>query len=86
MTSRRFFLFGALVGFIGFVICVALHEYIYSFDPYGWAVPGEETVRSRQLFLQRVRLYRVAGVISFTLALVFSGAAWISKRRERRIN
>ncbi|HEV7683225.1 MAG TPA: hypothetical protein VGO68_13935 [Pyrinomonadaceae bacterium] len=75
----------ALITFMAFLSCVALHEYLYSFDPYGWAFPGKESDVSRSLFLERAQLYRVVGVISFMLTLVLSGAAWISGRSERRL-
>jgi hypothetical protein len=83
MSRKQIFLFAALISFAAFVSCLALHEYLYSFDPYSWAFPGKESDVSRSLFLQRAYLYRVVGVISFILTLMFSAAAWISRRSER---
>jgi hypothetical protein len=82
MTRTRLFLIVALFTFVVFAGCLALHEYLYTFDPYSWAVPGEESDISRSLFLQRAHLYRVVGIISFVLTLVFGGAAWVNKRAQ----
>ncbi len=84
MTRKRFLLFAALLTFVVFLSCLALHEYLYSFDPYSWAFPGKESDVSRSLFLQRARLYRVVGVVSFSLTVVFGVAAWLSKAAERQ--
>jgi hypothetical protein len=80
MIRERPFLFAALLTFAVFVSCLVLHQYLYSFDPYSWAFPGKESDLSRSLFIQRAQLYRIVGVISFMLALVFGWQAWIRKR------
>ena len=85
MTRIRLFLFVALFTFVVLACCLALHEYLYTFDPYRWAVPGEESDFSRHLFLQRAHLYRVVGIISFVLTLVSGGAARFSKRAQMKI-
>ena len=85
MSRKQIFLFAALISFAVFLSSVALHEYLYSFDPYSWAFPGKESDVSRSLFLERAHLYRVVGVISFMFTLIFGGATWLSKRSERRL-
>ena len=67
-----------------FGVAVSLHEYLYTFDPYSWAFPGVESDQSRSLWLHRRDLYRMIGLISFVLAMMFGAAALVVKFRNRK--
>ncbi len=64
------------------LLAIGLHEYLYTFDPYGWAVPGIESDVSRSLFLQRAHLYRLVAILSFTIAMLSMVVALLNRRRK----
>lgn len=57
-----------------------------SFDPYGWANPGTETVESRDLWNERKEVYSSLLLISFAIAVtlgVMTGVVWLRSRRNK---
>ena len=83
LSGTRLFIVAAGLAFALFLTCLGLHQYLYTFDPYGWAVPGQESVVSRNLFLERAHLYRVFGVVAFGTSVVCLAAAVLTKRHAR---
>jgi hypothetical protein len=55
---------GALVLWL---VSLGLFVELGQHDPYGWAVPGKESVESRDLYNARSNLYVAVGIISFLL-------------------
>lgn len=66
------------------IISFILLEYHYTFDPYSWASPGIESVRSRNSWLARRNLYITTGFLSFVLAVV-SGIMAYGLRHNSRL-
>ena len=62
---------------------IALYIQLTSYDPYSWAVPGEESDRSRSLWLARRSLYGETGLVAFVCAALLFGLAIIYRRRYR---
>ncbi|HZB45272.1 MAG TPA: hypothetical protein VE360_08515, partial [Pyrinomonadaceae bacterium] len=54
-----------------------------TFDPYSWAVPGVETVESRDLWLARRDLYIYAGLCALVASAILLIAAYVGKRRAK---
>jgi hypothetical protein len=67
-----------------FVVAASLHEYLYTFNPYSWAFPGIESDQSRSLWLHRRDLYRMIGLISFLIAMIFGATGLVVKLRTRK--
>ena len=65
------------------ILSVGLFVHISSHDPYGWAEPGVESVRSRNLWLMRRDLYVRIGVTSFVVAATTGLTGAIAKRSTR---
>ena len=64
------------------LLSLGLFLHLSQYDPYGWAVPGEESVLSRDLYLERRALYIGVGIISFLSACML-GLLKILLRRRR---
>jgi hypothetical protein len=83
MRNVRLLFAATCLALLVFLVSVGLHEYLYTFDPYGWAFPGIESDRSRSLWLYRRDLYRMVALISLTLTIVFAAVTLLAKRRKR---
>ena len=84
MKLTRLFFLAAGAASALWLASIALFIQLSSYDPYGWAVPGQESVTSRNLWLARRSLYVQTGLIAFVCAVVLFGLALLFKRRTAR--
>ena len=59
-----------LVAIAVWLLSLGLFLHLSQYDPYSWAVPGVESVQSRNMYLERRALYIWVGVSSFLAACV----------------
>ncbi len=64
-------------------LSLGLYLHLTQYDPYGWAVPGRESVQSRNLWLGRRDLYVWVGVVASLAACVLGMLKILGNRRRR---
>ena len=74
---------GAIAALAVFMVMAAPDARLQTFDPYGWAGPGVESLTSRDLYPERRRLYMTTAMISFAVAWVMAFAASVLRRRRK---
>ena len=74
-----------LAGFalVVWLIALGLLVHLSTYDPYSWAVPGEETDLSRSLYLRRRIFYRKIGSISFSIGMLLALIGYMLRRRSK---
>ena len=74
-----------LAGFalIVWLIVLGLYVHLSTYDPYSWAVTGEESNLSQNLYLKRRILYEKVGSISFSIGILLALVGFILKRRSK---
>ena len=60
---------------------IALYIQLTSYDPFSWAVPGQESDTSRSLWLARRSLYVEVGLVAFVCGVLLFGLAIFYHRR-----
>ena len=83
MKLRRPLFVGAGAACAVWLFTIALYIQLTSHDPYGWAIPGQESDTSRSLWLARRSQYVEAGLIACVCAGVLLGLGiFFNKRRH----
>ena len=82
MKLTRLLFVAAGVACAVWVLTIALYVQLTSYDPYGWAVLGQESDTSRSLWLARRSFYVEAGIIAFVCAGVLFGLGIFFNRRR----
>jgi hypothetical protein len=83
MNKSRVLTIALIAAVAIWVLSLGLYVHLTQYDLYGWAVPGQESVQSRNLWLARRDLYMWAGVIAFLAACVLGVLKILGSRRRR---